>query len=196
MVLGRASCCGSGAVSEPRFCCCAITFPSPLTLAWPWAWAPGWAGGFSDPHSTPRLTGRAWEAAVLFHTFSTTQLCFFTLVTARPGGGGWEVAGAGPHRTVAAYIRLRSFPHCLGFSLCLLPVISIPMGPRWPEPLLQLLREACARHGCGGSAHQGNIPPASGPATPLRGVSIARPRGLGACLHCDSVGFAREFGSH
>lgn len=153
---GCASCCGNGAVSESRSSCCAIKFPSPLTLGCPWSRAPGWGRRFfrpplhpSPPPSLPELGG----PAVLFHTFSTKRPCFFTLVTSRPGGGGWEVAGDCPVTQWLHISGSRSFPHCSGFSLCLIPVISIQMGPRWPEPLVQLpWCEACVwLPGCGDS---------------------------------------------
>lgn len=113
-------------------------FPLPVTPACPGSWAPGWGRKLFRPPHTPRHTPVAAvqppcaaRPAVLFHAFSTKQL-FLHPRHVRARRRAWEAGGGLSRSTLAACIGLLS--HTVwGSLLCLILVISIQMGPRWPS---------------------------------------------------------------
>lgn len=99
-------------------------------------------GSFSNPH-TPRHTPLAavqrpcaGRPAVLFHAFSTKRLFLHPGHVHAPsaGVGGGRGGGGLSRSTLAAHIRPLLSHTVWGSSLCLIPVISIQMGPWWPSP--------------------------------------------------------------
>lgn len=148
-------------LSQSRFFCCtirgvSISCPQPGRVLGPRL---GGRRFFRPQHhpspqpSLPVLGG----LAVLFHTFSTKHLCFFTLVTSTPSrlgmgdGGGTILQGHWLHISGSCF-----FPMLFGDPLC----VSSNGGdfqwqPWWPEPRCRWcgVRSVSCSPGPGASAH-------------------------------------------
>lgn len=137
----------------------------------------------SPQPSLPVLRG----LAVLFHTFSTKHLCFFTQVTSTPsrlGMGGWR--GIDPAGALLLSHAIRD-PLCVSSSGG-----DLRWGPQWPKPLVPC--EICVWQAAGsvGSLHMRAEPPLH----LASDFSYETPWPWLLSLKCDLLGCDLEFGGH